>query len=474
MKKELENEFFEHFNVTDREKELIENYKKLESNTYQNPLLPLFLCSIKDYDGVKKYVANGFDINTYYGGDSLLSIVISDNDAEMFSYLLNNKFEINSNSLYLKYLLLSINKKFYDGFDFLIQYFKNFPLSEDDIKTVIKKSFSNIYLISKVIELDIHLNANGNTLINDTVDFGVKTDVLEYLLNSKLIDTEKCNQMYAKTANNYIFDQTIDRLKLLSPYCNKINNIPYEFKGERYFEIVKFILLDKKYSNYDWIDKFFDNYGWDKFDKTEILKFILDNDIDSEILYSIMFTVIVQHHNFDLDVILEFIDRMDADHLNKTNDDVTAIHQILTDPYGNTAKILERAISNGYDVDIPYIHTDWDSDDNEITTTETTLEFLINRISFSKFNEETSKELTYLLVNHCTLTKETIDKLISYFNEIMRLYNDFETNFLEYLNSVYENHTDCPSFFAENYEKEIIENEYLNLLPQTAKDVFVF
>jgi hypothetical protein len=474
MSIELENQFFGHFSVSDREKELLIKFKDFQQFISRTKSLPFFLCSIKDCEGLKKCVNDGFDINTNINGDSLLSIAIANTDDGIVSYLLDNGFAFTSDHHFATYFALSIEKSHRDCFDTLIKICDRFALSDSDTVKILRQSVKDIYFITKIVELGLHINSDGHSLINDAFDHWVKTDVLDFLISHKIIDTEKCNELYVQTAKRGYRSDPIERLRFLSPHCNKINNLPDKFEGEEDFEKIKFLLADEKYSNYDWIVNYFSKRLFEKTNKTEILKFILDSNLGFELLSSIMFPAFKGHNGLDLEVLLDFIDRFDANSLNRVNDEGnTVIHEILKDPYGNTAAILERAIANGYDANTPSIQSDWD-DGEEITKAVPALEFFFNEIEFSEINEENSKKIVYLLLNHTALSNELIDKMIALFHKKRILYNENDCNFLKYLNSVFEGRSECPSFLPENYSEEIIKNQYVNLLPQMVKDSFIF
>jgi len=312
MSIELDNEFFSHFNVSDREKELLNKYKEFQEFISRTKSLPFFLCSIKDCDGLKKCVDDGFDINTIIKDDSLLSIAIANTDDEIVSYLLNNGFVFISAHQFASYLALSIKKSHRECFDALIKICDRFPLSDVDTVEILRQSVKSIYFIKKIVELGLHIKSDGHTLINDAFDHRVETDVLDFLISNKIIDTDKCNELYAQTAKRSYRSDPIERLRFLSPHCNKIDNLPHQFADKEDFETIKFLLVDRKYSNYEWIVKYFTNSRFENIDKTEIIKFILDSNLEFELLSSIMFPVFNAHYQLDLEVLLDFIDRFDA------------------------------------------------------------------------------------------------------------------------------------------------------------------
>lgn len=475
MRIELENEFFSHFNVSDREKELLNKFKDFQQYISRTKSLPFFLCSIKDCDGLKKCVDDGFDINTIIDGESLLSIAIANNDDPMLSYLFNNGFTIESNDEYSKYLVLSINKKDKSIFDTLIKRRDSFTISGKDANEIVRQSFSDVYFISEVIKADFHKTDSGSSLINELVSYQVGTEVLAFLLRKRLIKRAKCNQMYVDTLGRCDTGEAINILKILSPVCKNAKDFPPRFGSGIDTDVVKFVLLDKKYTNFDWIAVFFEYNDSYQINKTEVLKFLLSGNFESALLNSISFSVIENHRHIEVETLLEFIDAIDAKCLNVRNEKgYTIIHRILRAPYGNSSEILEKAIAKGYDVNLPFIHTILDDDDEEVVTKIPTLLYFFDRIDFSLINDESSKKIAYLLLCNTALSKPLITSASAFFRNRDNYVDGVELNFFHYINSVFDGHSDCPPFFTENYSEEIKSNHCYNLLPQTARDIFIF
>jgi hypothetical protein len=288
-------------------------------------------------------------------------------------------------------------------------------------------------------------------------------------------DLEKHNEMYIDAIKSLPIDKIVDKLKVISPHCitKSIDDFHFHFEdeGEEYFEVIKYVLLDRKYSNYKWISDYFELGLFDEINKSEILEFIVNNHFESELYNSIKFSVLADDNHFDLAILLNFFDKIDRKNVNERDEDgYTMVQIILTKDYSNSSEMLERFIDNGYDMKIPFIEVvNYERNHKFGTrnTEHTMLEFYLNLMSFYCISDDNSKKLLYLLINNSTLNKDIIDNYIKKFS-----LNNF--NFLEYINSIYENHPNCPTFFAENYLDEISSTPYDNLLPKDAKDIFVF